>query len=209
MMKDFSQNGESKILQGIFEQIGTLEKFAVEFGASDGYWLSNIRMFIDYLDWRSLQFECCTELKNNVKKEFITKDNINEIFSKHNVPKKFDLLSIDIDGNDYWVWKELNYEPSVVIIEYNSNFGHGESYALTYNPGHNFHIDGNAYSASLTAFLKLSESKGYFLHDEINSTNLIFVKNEFKDILNERDPLSIKLPVQNHKGKQIEYFTEI
>jgi len=147
-MKDYSQYGESKILFEIFEKIGTENKFVVEFGASDGFWLSNARMFIE-MGWDSLQMDGITEPKNGVKHEFITKENINTLLEKYSVPKNLDLMSIDIDGNDYWVWKELTYEPNVVIIEYNSNFDINESYTLIYDANHDFKKSGGFYSASV------------------------------------------------------------
>lgn len=206
-MKDYSQYGESKILYELFEKIKVEKKFAVEFGASDGYWLSNIRMFMD-IGWDGLQLEGISEPKNGVKNEFITKENINEIFSKYNVPKVFDLLSIDLDGNDFWIWKELNYEPNVVIIEYNSNFNVDESYSLIYNPTHNFYESGGFYSASAKAFNKLAIEKGYFLYKEVSFTNLIFVKNKFKNIVDEFDYKLIK-PRFDHGGKDLSKFIEI
>ena len=57
--------------------------------------------------------------KVGVKKEFITKENINELFQKYNVPNNVDLLVIDIDGNDYHIWKEIKIKPKIVMIEFN------------------------------------------------------------------------------------------
>ena len=196
-MKDYSQYGESTILSDIFDKIGTSNKFCVEFGASDGYWLSNVRMFIEN-GWDSLQMDYNNKDNNEVKKEFITTENINDLFSKYSVPEEFDLLSIDMDGNDYWIWKELRYYPSVVIIEYNSNFTHGDCVTLEYDPGQTF--DGTyAYSASLKALKKLAEEKGYFLHKEIAFTNLIFVRDKFKGLLEELDETTVNLPFHHHE----------
>jgi hypothetical protein len=207
-MKDYSQYGESKILFEIFEKIGTENKFVVEFGASDGFWLSNARMFIE-MGWDSLQMDGITEPKNGVKHEFITKENINALLEKYSVPKNLDLISIDIDGNDYWVWKELTYNPNVVIIEYNSNFDINESYTLSYDANHDFKKSGGFYSASVKCLVDLGNSKGYFLHKEINHTNLIFIKNKFKNILDEYDYKNIKLPKLQHGGKNLEKFIKI
>ena len=207
-MNDYSQNGEGKILYEILSIIPDKKNFVVEFGAGDGYWFSNTRGLIE-LGWDSLQMDGISEPKNNVKQEFITKENINDLFKKYNVPHEFDLLSIDIDGNDYWVWESLEYSPSVVIIEYNSNFDLNESYTLRYNPSHNFHTDGNAFGASLIALKKLGESKGYFLHLEVNYMNLIFIKNQYKHLFSEIDLSTVQLPLRVHRGKQIEYFTNI
>lgn len=207
-MKDYSQYGESKILLELFEKIGTHNKYVVEFGAWDGFWLSNARMFIE-MGWDSLQMDGLKNPKNGVKNEFITMENINNTFEKYSVPKKFDLLSIDIDGNDYWVWKVLNYEPNVVIIEYNSNFNTDESYVLKYNPNHNFNDSGGFYSASIKSMVDLANEKGYFLYKEISFTNLIFVKNDYKNILPEFDYTDVKLPKHQHGGKDLEKFIKL
>jgi hypothetical protein len=207
-MKDYSQYGESKILLDLVKKIGTINEYIVEFGASDGYRLSNARMFIE-MGWQALQMDGIVEPKNGVKFEFITKENINDLFKKYDVPNKFDILSIDIDGNDYWVWKELEYNPNIVIIEYNSNFNVNESYTLKYNPEHNFDESGGFYSASVKAFVDLAKNKGYFLHREIAYTNLIFVKNEYKELISEFDYHNLNLPKDHHGGKDLEKFIEV
>ena len=179
-MKDYSQHGESIILKEIIEKIGEENKFCVEFGASDGYWFSNVRMFLDN-GWNGLQMDGGSKAGvNGVHKEFITKDNINDLFDKYSVPNTFDILSIDIDGNDYWVWDEINRNPNVVIIEYNSNFDIDTSVSLEYNESHSF--DGtHAYSASFKALCSLAEKKGYYLYSEVAYCNLIFINKKFID----------------------------
>lgn len=181
-MKDYSQYNESSILNSIFLKIGTISNigYGVEFGSSDGYWLSNLRYFLE-LGWKGLQMEGISQAGSDVKQEFITKENINNLFDKYEVPQEFDLLSIDIDGNDYWVWKEINREPNVVIIEYNSNFSENECVALEYDPNHIFD-NSYAYGASFAAMCDLAKSKGYYLYQEIRHTNLIFVKEKFRDV---------------------------
>jgi len=197
-MKDYSQYGESRILSNIFDKIGTINNFSVEFGASDGYKFSNTRFFLN-MGWNGLQMEGIIKGDSEVKSEFITAENINDLLEKYEVPENFDLLSIDIDGNDYWVWKEITRKPNVVIIEYNSNFNINDSFVLEYDPEHIW--DGTyAYSASFNAMKKLGESKGYYIYKEHRFTNLIFVKNEFIDLL---PPIlvedELKLPLKNHK----------
>jgi hypothetical protein len=122
------------------------------------------------------------------------------------VPSNVDLVSIDIDGNDSWVWKELNYEPNVVLIEYNSNFVVGEKYALKYDANHIFE---GYYSASISAFIDLAIQKGYYLCREINFCNLIFVKNKFKEVIPELDPYTIGLPKKHHAGIEVSKFTQV
>lgn len=201
-MTDYSQHGESKILKNIIDNIGELNRYAVEFGASDGYWLSNIRMFFDE-GWTGIQMEGGPKAGvNGVFQEFITKENINSLFDKYEVPDKFDILSIDIDGNDYWIWEEINRNPNVVIIEYNSNFDKNVSVSLEYDPQNSF--DGSyAYSASFKAMCSLAEKKGYYLYCEIGFNNLIFIKKDFIKILPSIfDENSLILPEIQH-GREI------
>ncbi len=198
-MNDYSQYGESLILFDIFEKIGTRSKFVVEFGAADGYWLSNARLFLEN-GWSGLQMEGISVPKNNVKNEFITKENINHLFIKHEVPPNLDLLSIDLDGNDYWIWKAIDFQPAVVIIEYNSNFNKDVSVALEYDEQHRF--DGSyAYGASFQAYNNLAKQKGYYFYGEVAFTNLIFVKEEYKDVLGIHSSVNNieKLPILMHR----------
>ena len=215
-MKDHSQHREFPVLLEIFQKLNKQAGFAVEFGAANGVWFSNIRNFIE-LGWKSLQMdgnptrEGQSDFITDVKKEFITAENINALFQKYNVPKEFELLSIDVDGNDYWIWKNLEYSPDVVIIEYNSNMPHNVSVALKYDPNYQFDYKNGFYSASLQAFINLAKEKKYFLYLEIANTNLIFIHNKWNTIFDEYDISKISLPVcpQQHGGYVPSKFGEV
>ena len=131
-INSFSHRGQDIIALSWLRKIGFLNKVAVEFGARNGFQQSNIRMF-EKLNWKLYQWDKFFQNKF-VNKESITAENINQIFEKYEVPKQFDFLSIDIDSNDYWVWKALNYEANLVLIEYNPNFSIDKSVALKYDP---------------------------------------------------------------------------
>ena len=107
--------------------------------------------------------DCSPIMNSNIKKEKVDASNINFLLAKYSVPREFDLLSIDIDSNDYYVWKALEgYSPRIVVIEYNASFPPTESKTIKYDP--NFVWDGtNYYGASLLALKKLGQSKGYIL----------------------------------------------
>jgi hypothetical protein len=173
--KYFSQAGEDGILEFIFQNIGTTNKFCVEFGAGDGVWLSNTKHFLDN-GWAGLLMDYNGD-GSKVKKEFISKENINKLFKKYKAPQEFDLLSIDIDGNDYWVWQELKHQSRVVIIEFNGTIPKEISKTIVYNENHMYNHN-DYYGASFLALKKLGESKEYSLICQVNKTNLIFVKNE-------------------------------
>lgn len=120
--------------------------------------------------------------RRDVKTEKVTAENIQQLFQKYNVPKNFDLLSIDIDYNDYWVWKAItDYSPRVVIIEYNSSIPPTESRVVPYDA--NASWDGtNYFGASLLALRNLGLSKGYTLIGcDSMGVNSFFCKSELVD----------------------------
>ena len=118
----------------------------------------------------------------DIKNERITAENIQNLFTKYNVPTHFDLLSIDIDSNDYWVWKSLvDYFPRVVVIEYNSSIPPNESKVIPYNSESVW--DGtNYFGASLLALNNLAILKGYTLVGcDNNGINAFFCKTDLLD----------------------------
>jgi len=175
--KIYSQNGEDGILQAIFEKIGTTNTFCVEFGVEDGT-ECNTRYLIEKKGWQFLHMDCAENLPLSIKKEKITAENVNALFKKYNVPNEFDLLSIDIDSNDYWIWKAIQYSPRVVLVEYNAVIPSDQSKTVVYNP--NARWDGTDYfGASLLALVKLGNSKGYTLIGcESCGVNAFFVRDE-------------------------------
>lgn len=262
----FSYRGEDGIIQYIFNNIGTTNKFCVEFGGYDGVEQSNtFNLRLNYgwdavlLDRKNRKYsydkktrkcvlrslrETCSEknidminlfllskaikdcmyyksgeflLRKNWKevlysqksvkhvipkrlrrqtfsKEdeleiakvlklfyvfdvWITADNIVDIFNEYRVPQSFDLLSIDVDGNDYWLWKSLPHKARMVIIEFNSSLGPSESKVIPYSPDFLYNHD-NYFGASLLALQKLGESKGYSLIWHNAPFNAFFVMRE-------------------------------
>lgn len=170
-----SQNGEDGIIKIIFDKIKTTNQFCVEFGIHPK---EGNTIYLGKKSWNCLWMDGNGDGKH-IKKEFITAENINSLLKKYKVPKEFDLLSIDIDYNDYWVWKAINgYSPRVVVIEYNSSFSPLESKTVKYNPKAVW--DGTSYfGASLLALAKLGKSKGYTLVCcESRGVNAFFVRND-------------------------------
>jgi len=175
--KVYSQNGEDGILEFIFTMINSSNKFFVEFGVEDGF-ESNGRYLMEK-GWTGLMMDSITSPNPLVKKEFITAENIDSIFTKYGVPNKFDLLCIDIDYNDYWVWKNLkDFHPRVVVIEYNSTIPSNESKVVEYKKDAVW--DGtNYFGASLAAMEKLGRQKGYTLVGcDNHGVNAFFIKDE-------------------------------
>ena len=160
----YSQGGEDGVLQTIFNAIGTTGKNFVEFGAWDGKHLSNTANLRLHHGWTGLLMEGSDRGDGElVKREFISAENVEALFEKYGVPQTFDLLSIDIDGNDYWVWKAIeDYTPRVVVVEYNVFFPIDQACTIPYDP--EWVWDRSYYhGASIAAFQKLGRAKGYTL----------------------------------------------
>lgn len=174
----YSQCGEDGVLQHLFDELGAKNQYFVEFGAKDGMFVSNSANLRLHHGWKGLLLDAAAKPGDPlVTSAFVTAENVNDLFAEHGVPEVFDLLSIDIDGNDYWVWKALDrFTPRVVVIEYNIFFAHDDARTMPYNPDHRWE-EGSAYhGASLAALRKLGDEKGYALvHTDSWAPNAFFV----------------------------------
>jgi len=113
----------------------------------------------------------------------VTVENINKALLDNGFEGEIDLLSIDIDGNDYWVWKAITaIDPRVVVIEYNASLGYEKSLTAKYDPNFNRfkeHPSGCYHGASLAALTTLAKSKGYILVGcDSNGINAFFVRKD-------------------------------
>ena len=179
--KKYAQFGEENIFDYIFDNIGTKNKFIVDFGAGTlNSGLSNSRYLIEK-GYNGLLMDGNPEEENDIiKKEFITAENIVSLFDKYNVPKEFDFLSIDIDGNDFWVLKsilESDYSPRLIVNEFNGCLSEGQLQVMKYNPTHSWGSN-DYYGASFEAFKHLLNEAGYSLVYQIATTNMFFIKTE-------------------------------
>lgn len=180
--KYYSQNGEDGVIEKIFQEIGTSTKYFVEIGVESGS-ECNTRYLRELKGWSGLMLDA--RYKNeqiNLQHERITAENINQVFQKYYVPNEFDLLSIDIDCNDFYVLRALDqkYKPRVIIVEYNSWYG-TEDKLVPYNP--NIWLDGtNYWGAGILPFYKLARKRGYSLiYAENKGVNLFFVQDQIID----------------------------
>ncbi|MGE0607022.1 MAG: hypothetical protein AB7O62_08005 [Pirellulales bacterium] len=179
--RTYSQNGEDGVLDRLFEVLGTTNRFCVEFGVGPGARQCNTRRLREQDGWTGLLMDCAVEPNHPfIRQENITAESINEVFARHQVPDEFDLLSIDIDGNDYWVWKALDarYRPRVLVMEYNASVPPTQSRTIEYDPS--FSWGGTDYfGASLLALARLSRRKGYTLaYCESRGINAFFVRSD-------------------------------
>jgi hypothetical protein len=131
--------------------------------------------------------ELCAKLQENYstcpgvrcQQTAVTSRNIEELLAAHQVPLDFDLLSIDIDGNDYWVWKAIErWQPRLVVIEYNAIFPPPVRWVMKENFDHRWD-NTNYYGASLTSLVILGRQKGYTLvATDSRGINAFFVRTE-------------------------------
>jgi len=141
--------------------------------------LENVQKDIKFFKKILTRTKRSSAFHRDIKIEKVTAENIQHLFQKYKVPKNFDLLSIDIDYNDYWVWNAIvDYFPRVVVIEYNSSIPPTESRVVPYDP--NAKWDGtNYFGASLLALTNLGLSKGYDLVGcDSRGVNAFFVKSD-------------------------------
>lgn len=177
-----SQNGEDGILQKIFGVIGTTNKYYIEFGAGNGHFGSNTKYLREKYGWKGLLLEgsCQENDAINLHRAFITAENICDLFRKYDVPEEFDLISVDIDGNDFYVWKSLAqcYRPRVVVIECNKHFNFNEDAVMKYDPNYLWNRS-EASGASVLALYNLGRKLGYSLiYHESEGVNLFFVRDD-------------------------------
>lgn len=175
----FSQNGEDGVIAALFETIGTTNRYFVEIGVGDATECNTAALL--ERGWRGLMLDCqgiCANPLAWVEKEFVTAENVNALLSKYGVPREFDLLSIDVDGNDFWIWAAIAARPRVVVIEYNSSVPPDECRAIVYDPYFDFQCT-DYFGASLLAFQELGRRKGYTLvYCDRDGVNAFLVADE-------------------------------
>lgn len=189
----FSQFGDDGIIQFLLKEVQPSGHFFVEFGV-ENFLESNTRFLLQNNNWSGLVMDGSKTNVDFIKKQdfywrhdleakdaFITAENINELLST--VPAKIGLLHIDVDGNDYWLWKAITAtEADIVIMEYNSVFGAERAITIPYEAS--FVRQQKHYSylyagASLAALCDLAAIKGYsFIGSNSAGNNAYFVKNE-------------------------------
>jgi hypothetical protein len=193
-MRGFSQNGEDGVIAEILRRTGVRERFFVEFGVETGR-EGNSVFLADVLGWQGLFIEGDADMFRELSAKYagqhairtvhslVTPGNVESLFTSAGVPPEPDVLTIDIDGQDYWVWQALGtFRPRVVVIEYNAELGCDR--ALVQLPDASG-WDGSAYfGASIGAMRALAWEKGYVLvHTELTGINAFFVR---KDLLGDR-----------------------
>lgn len=204
----FSQWGEDGILDWLISKLPNIPRSFVEFGV-ETYTEANTRFLLLLRNWRGLIIDGSKANIEEVKKQdifwrynltarcsFITAENINSLIEEAKFKGEIGVLSIDIDGNDYWVWKAIEIIiPAIVIIEYNAVFGDLHQLTVPYRPDFSrskAHFSNLYFGASLQALIQLGKSKGYkfigtcsagvnafFLRDDLTSEISGFIDDYF------------------------------
>src|SRR3989338_367300 len=174
-----SQHGEEGVLDYLSKIICTTNKICVEFGACNGKEISNTLYFEKKYGWKRILFEADLKYqKDGTDIHFIklTPENINDVFDQHDVPKEPELVSIDIDSYDFWIWKAMQIKPKMVVIEINHGLNNLEPYTVPYDPQIKYR---NGYfGANFKAMHELGKSKGYRLITMVGHNNLIFLRED-------------------------------
>jgi len=185
---EHSQNGEDGIIAEIFTRIGSGTRSFIEVGASDG--VENCTRALLERGWSGVWIEgdgqkalaarrMIGSRPVTVVHAFVDRESILAILSRSGAPISPDLLVIDLDGNDYWVWEAIapTFKARVVVIEYNAVVGPRLNWVMTYDPSHRW--DGTRrHGASLSALASLGSRLGYVLVGcDSQGVNAFFVRS--------------------------------
>ena len=185
-VKVFSQNGEDGVVMEIMSRLGIRRGHFIEFGIEDGR-EGNCVLLADVLGWSGLFIEADPKLFARLQAKYaynavvqtrcalITPRNVNDILRSE--PDNTDILSIDIDGQDYWVWEAISViHPKVVVIEYNSRLGPDDDKVEPLGATAEY---STTFGASIGALRRLGQAKGYRLvHLELSGVNAFFVRDD-------------------------------
>jgi hypothetical protein len=193
-----SQNGEDGILLRLFSLIGPTDRRFVEIGIEDGRECNTANLALGF-GWSGLmvdrdpagvdaarrRFAARPQTAETVRvlERHVTRENVDELLVAEGFAGEPDLLSIDIDGNDLWVWAAVERSrPRVVVVEYNASFGPERSVSVPYDPDFDRiarHPSGHYHGASITALARVGERKGYVLAGcDGNGVNAFFVRSD-------------------------------
>jgi len=190
--KVYSQADEDGIIQEIFKRIGQTNRTFIEFGVESGIECSTVKLLVE--GWNGLWIEMAPESVQSIRQRFaefiaekrlrvtqskVTAENINALIADTGIGGEIDLLSVDIDGNDYWVWQAITQvRPRVAVVEYNATLRPPMSLTVPYEPDKAWDTT-NFFGASLEALTRLGRRKGYRLVGcSFSGVNAFFVRDD-------------------------------
>ena len=191
----YSQFGEDGIISWLIDCLPGIPNTFIEFGV-EHYQESNTRLLLKMRNWRGLVIDGSQKHIDDIKNQgiywrhnltaicaFIDRDNINNLIESAGLTGEVGLLSVDIDGNDYWVWQAIEVvNPVIVVCEYNAVLG--DIYPITIPYQASFQRakadPSNLYfGASIQALISLAQSKGYtFVGTTSTGANAFFIRND-------------------------------
>jgi hypothetical protein len=204
-----SQADEDGILREIFRRIGETNRMFVELGAAEG--IENNTLFLLLQGWQGIWIEgsekkakaarnrFASEINSArlaIEQRFLTPANIEEVLHRHkSAPKEIDLLSIDLDGNDYYILEAIeSVSPRVILAEYNAKFPPDVVWVMEYNEHHRYDST-DYFGASLKAFELMLSARGYTLVGcNLLGTNAFFVRAD----LAKDPPFCSPFTAENH-----------
>lgn len=225
--KVYSQWGDDGIIQFLVKKLDIKNKYFVEFGVADFY-ESNSHFLLINNNWKGLVIDGSEKNIRRLKSssiywrynlkainEFITKDNIMNIISSE-VKTKIGLLHIDLDGNDYWILKEIDFEalsPEIVILEYNYIFGHERKITIPYEESfHRFkeHFCGLFFGVSIAALNDFMSQKGYiFIGSNSARNNAYFIKDSKEGVIDRvvlsQEHTDAQFRISRDKNENLDY----
>jgi hypothetical protein len=193
-----SQNDEDGLVLAIFKRIGATNRRFVELGC--GMNGGNSGFLASELGWQGLMVDGRDDAIRKIVVRFtghpvtarhqrLTREGINAFITEQGFAGELDLLSIDIDGVDYWIWEALTAcNPRLVALEYNWLFGAERAVTVPYSAEFDVHAIGNRsyHGASLTALVHLGRRKGYRLI-ATERVNAFFLRNDVAPQIQEID----------------------
>jgi len=191
----FSQSGQDGIIEEILRRVGTTNKLCVEFGVGAGGGFENNSTYLLAQGWKGCWIEADRAAVERIRQQMeflisagrlklllstVTVANISGLFEQLEVPKEFDLLSMDIDSFEFWVWRALSsYRPRVIVVEYNSFLPASADWVLPYEPNVVLKAGSIEFGASLKAFARLGEEIGYRLVGcDLTGSDAFFVRDD-------------------------------
>ena len=207
--KAFSQWGEDGIIDWLISRLPSINPSFVEFGVSD-YKESNTRLLLQSKNWRGLVIDGSVDNISAIKSQeiywkydieakqaFITAENINTLINESGFKDDIGLLSVDIDGNDYWVWEAITtISPAIVICEYNTALGDIYPLTVPYQPDFQraqAHHSLLYFGASIQALISLGKQKNYICIGSTSSgCNVFFIRNDLAHhVLDSLEDISV------------------
>jgi hypothetical protein len=193
----FSQWDEDGIIAYLLDQLPPVPRTFVEFGVGD-YRESNTRFLIRQDAWAGVIIEAdpasCARIRTleemwrydlRLVEAFISAESINDLIESAGCEGEIGLLSIDVDGNDYWIWQAVTVvTPAIVVVEFNGRFGDDRRVSIPYDPlfrRMSAHPSGIYYGASLPAMVSLGQKKGYaYVGSNTADSNAFFVRSDLR-----------------------------